>query len=349
MLALKRRRDARSLDHGTLEDMRRLAIKRVKAGETQRSVAESLEVHANTVSKWMQIYRAEGLKGIKSTKATGRPCKLTSAQGRKLFRIIVGKTPMQLNFGPALWTLPVVEDVIQKLFGIVLHKTTVWRMLRKLGLSPQKPVRRAFQQDQVEIVRWTTKEFPAIVAEAKRKQATLLFLDESAVHEDAAIGTTWGVVGETPVVRLSGARRRINVISAVSPRGRLWFRCYAHSLKADDFIEFLKALLRDIRGKVVIVTDRHPAHRAAKVRRFLADRENRISMHFLPGYAPELNPDEHVWSALKGLFRNDPLGPEQRIGDAVNQAMKVIARDKKWVRSFFGSKDVAYVREALGW
>ena len=349
MQSLKIRRDARSLDHGTLEEMRRLAVRRVEYGETMVAVAASLEVHANTVSKWMRAYRAEGAAGIASTKATGRPSKLSEKQKAKLFRVIVGKTPMQLNFGPALWTVPVVEDIIEKLFGVVLHKTTVWRLLRRLGLSPQKPVRRAFQQDEKEIVSWTTEEFPTIVAEAKRKQATLLFLDETAVHEDAAIGTTWGRRGKTPVVKLSGSRRRINVISAVSPRGRLWFRCYTHTLNAGTFEGFLRDLLRDVRGKVVLVMDRHPAHRAASVRRFLQEHEQRISVHFLPGYAPELNPDEHVWSALKGLFRRDPLGPEEPIRGAVHRAMTKIKEDREWVRSFFLSKSVTYVRQALGW
>jgi transposase len=329
--------------------MRRLAVKRVLAGESQCEVAESLDLHRNTVWNWMRAYRTNGFRGLASTKASGRPPKLTKTQTRRLFRIIVGKTPMQLNFGPALWTVSVVEDVIENLFCLVLHKTTVWRLLRRLGLSPQKPVRRAFQRDDMEIACWTSDEFPAIVAEAKRKQATLLFLDESAIHEDAAIGTTWGVRGETPVVRLSGTRRRINVISAVSPRGRLWFRCYSDSLTADKFVDFLAALLRDIRGKVVLILDRHPSHRAAKTRRYMNKRKERISAHFLPAYAPELNPDEHVWAAVKGLFRRDPLGPEQRIGTAVEQAMDVIKADKQWVKSFFGSKDVAYVREALGW
>jgi transposase len=349
VLSLKTRRDARSLDHGTLEEMRRLAVRRIESGESQREVAESLEVHPNTVSKWMVAYRTMGAAGIASTKASGRPPKLTKRQTAQLFRIIVGKTPMQLNFGSALWTLPVVEDVIEKLFGVVLHKTTVWRLLRRLGLSPQKPVKRAFQQDEQEIVRWTTEEFPAIVAKAKRKQATLLFLDETGVHEDAAIGTTWGRRGKTPVVRLSGTRRRINVISAVSPRGRLWFRCYTHKLNAQTFEEFLCALLRDVKGEIVLILDRHPAHRAASVRRFLQENKRRLSVHFLPGYAPELNPDEHVWSALKGLFRRDPLGPEEPIHQAVHRAMTRIKADRDWVRSFFKSKSVAYVREALGW
>jgi transposase len=349
MLSPMKKRDARSLDHRTLEEMRRLAVKRVLGGESQTSVASSLEVHEDTVGKWMRTVREDGEAGLASTTATGRPPTLSEREQTKLFRLIVGKTPSQLNFGPALWTLSVVSDLITKLFGKSLHVSNVSRLLHRLGLTPQKPVRRALQQDEEAIARWASEEFPGIVAEAKRKQAALLFADETGLREDAPIATTWGARGQTPVVRLSGTRRRINVISAVSPHGRLWFRCYKGNLNAPLFIEFLGALLKDIKKKIVLVLDGHPAHRAQIVTRFLRDHQDRISVHFLPAYAPELNPDEHVWSALKRLFRTDPLGPEESIQEAVTAVMEKIKRDRKWVKSFFEHPDVAYIKRALGW
>ena len=349
MLSLMKKRDARSLDHKTLEEMRRLAVKRVLAGESQADVGESIEVHRDTVNKWMRTLREEGETGLASTKASGRPPILVEREQKRLFRIIVGKTPTQLNFGPALWTLSVVGDLIEKLFRKKLHVSNISRLLHRLGLTPQKPARRAIQQDEQESLRWVREEFPAIVKEARRKQASLMFSDETGVREDAAIATTWGERGKTPVVKLSGTRRRINVISAVSPHGRLWFRCYRGNLNAALFIEFLEALLQDVRKKIVLVIDRHPAHRAASVLRFLREHQDRLSVHFLPAYAPELNPDEHVWSALKRLFRTDPLGPEEDIADAVGAVMQKIKRDPAWVKSFFKHPEVAYVKEALGW
>jgi transposase len=349
MLSLMKKRDARSLDHRTLEEMRRLAVKRVLGGESQAEVAGDIEVHHNTVNKWIRTLREEGEAGLASTKASGRPPTLAVKEQQRLFRIIVGKTPAQLNFGPALWTLSVVGDMIEKLFRKKLHVSNISRLLHRLGLTPQKPARRAIQQDEEEIHRWMREEFPAIVKEAQRKQASLLFADETGVREDAAIATTWGERGSTPIVKLSGTRRRINVISAVSPHGRLWFRCFSGNLNAALFIEFLEALLHDIRKKIVLVIDRHPAHRAASVLRFLREHQHRLSVHFLPAYAPELNPDEHAWSALKRLFRTDPLGADENIEDAVSAVMHKIQRDRSWVRSFFKHPEVAYVKEALRW
>jgi transposase len=329
--------------------MRRQAMLRIQAGEPLCAIAKDLQVHANTVSKWNRRFRRGGLRALASTKGTGRPTTLDGRQLARLKRIIVGKDPRQLNFGVALWTLPVIGDLVSKLFGVVLHQTTIARTLRKLGLTPQKPIRRAFQRDELEIWNWTKVEFPRIVRRAKRQQATLLFLDETGVHEDHAVGTTWGAKGRTPTVTVHGGRRRTNVISTISPRGRLWFRCFGGTLKAWRFVEFLQDLIRDVKDKIVLVLDRHPAHVAALTKRWLLEHKHRIEVHYLPGYAPELNPDEHVWAQLKGMFRWDVLGPQEQLEAAVGEAMSTIGKDRKLVKSFFRHPDVQYVRDALGW
>jgi transposase len=349
MLPLMKKRDARSLDHATLEEMRRLAVNRVLSGESQAEVARSLDVHADTVWKWLEVWRREGEAGLASTKATGRPTSLSVRQSERLRGIIVGKNPRQLNFGPALWSLPIIAELVERLFGVVLHQTTISRLLHRLGITPQKPVRRAFQRDDLECLRWMKEEFPGIVRAARRRQATLLFLDETGVHEDGPVGRTWAPRGKTPVVKVTGTRRRANVISAISPRGRLWFRCFSGTLTAPVFVEFLQALLEDFTKPIDVILDRHPAHRAAIVRRFLIEHRRRVRVHYLPGYAPDLNPDEHVWSRLKALFKSDPLEPDEDFGVVVEDTMRKMQRDTAMVKSFFDHPEVAYVKEALRW
>ena len=349
MLPVKTKRDARSLDHATLEEMRRLAVGRVLAGESQIAVGTSLQVHPHTVNKWTRRYRAYGKDGLASTKALGPSTKLTDKQLKVLRRLIVGKEPRQLNFGPALWSLPIIADLIECLFEVVLHKTTISRMLHRLGITPQRPTRRAFQRDEHEVRHWIESEFPAVVREARRLQGTLLFLDETGVQEDAAVGTTWGQRGRTPVVETSGTRRRINAISAISPRGRMWFRCYKGNLDAPRFVHFLEGLLHDLTKPLVVVLDRHPAHRAAVVRRFLQANRARIRVHYLPGYAPDLNPDEHVWTMLKSMFRRAPLRAGEDFDGVVHETLETIRQDRAAVRRFFDHPEVAYVKAALKW
>ncbi len=348
-MKVKAARDARSLDHAALEEMRRLAVKRYLGGERQGEIARSLEVNIRSVSKWVAWYRDGGSEALASTKGTGRPTALTEKEMKRLRRIVIGKTPLQLNFGSALWSLPILQDVIADLFDKVLHLTTIARLLNRLGLTPQRPTRQAFQRDEEECRRWATEQFPGIVKRARRKQATLLFSDETGVHENAPVGTTWAERGERPVVRVSGSRRRINVISFISPRGRLWFRCFKGNLNSPRFIEFLGNLLHDIRGYIVLVLDKHPAHVASATRRWLQEHRHRIEVHFLPSYAPDMNPDEHVWGYLKQMFRRSPLRQDESFETAVSETMNEIASDRSLVRGFFSHPDVAYVKAALHW
>jgi transposase len=348
-MLLTEKRDGRSLDHQTLEEMRRVAVARVLAGESQTDVARMLMLDRTTVVRWMMTYRAEGEEGLAAKPVPGRSPTLDGKQQAKLRAIIVGKNPRQLGFGMALWTVRLIAQVIEREFGVVLHETTVSRMLHRMGLVPRKPIKRAFSRDVEECREWAQVVFPTIVREVRRKQAILLFLDESGVHEDAPIGTTWSEKGKRPVVQVTGKRNRTNVISAIAPRGRLWFRCFQGTLTSARFIEFLEALLHDFRGKIVIVTDKHPAHVAAATRRHLAERSDRLALHFLPGYAPDMNPDEHVWSYLKGLFRTQPIDEGEKLAEVVEATMEEIAKDKALVRSFFHHPSVAYVKEALGW
>lgn len=342
-------RDARSLPHSTLEEMRRLAVRRVLAGETQVAVSASIEVHRRTVCKWMAWRRAKGEAALASRRSSGRPPALSQEEVARLRGIIVGKNPLQLNFGTALWTLPILQQLIASKFAKALHATTIGRLLHRIGLTPQKPTRRAFQRDDLECERWATEQFPAIVRRAKQMQASLLFVDEAGVHETAPVGTTWGERGRRPVVRVSGSRRKINVISAISPRGRFWFRCFKGMLNSPKFIEFLEAMLHDLRGRVILVLDRHPAHTAAATRRFFLANANRLEVHFLPAYAPDMNPDEHVWAHLKGMFRWSPLQQGESLDDSVAEAMTEIASDRALLRSFFKHPEVAYVKAALKW
>lgn len=343
------KRDARSLDHATLEEMRRLAVRRVVEGETQEAVAQSVQVHRCTVAKWMRAYRGLGDRGLAARKAPGRPPTLSGRQQQRLRRLIITYDPRQLRFPFALWTLPLVGELVEREFGVVLHATTIARLLHRLGLSPQRPLRRAFARDDEACRRWAQEEFPALVRAVRRRQATLLFGDEAGVHEDGPIARTWGARGQRPVVRVTGQRARVNVISAISPRGRLWFRCFEGTLTAPRFIAFLTALLHDVRGSIDLVLDKHPAHVAAATRRFLRHHRARLRVHFLPSYAPDLNPDEHVWAHLKALFRKEPIVPGEKLRPAVEEAMQEIQTDRRLVRRFFDHPDVAYVKKALHW
>jgi transposase len=212
---------------------------------------------------------------------------------------VVGNDPRQLRFAFALWTRAMVRELIGREFGVRLSEVSVGRLLGKLGLSPQRPLYRADQQNPEAVARWKAEDYPQLRAEAAEVGATIWFADEAGVRSDDHAGTTWAPVGRTPVVATTGDRFAVNLISAVTAKGALRFAAYDGHLNAPTFIDFCRRLLHDAPGRVVLVLDGHPVHRANAVKQFAASTDGQLSLFFLPGYAPELNPDEWVWKHVK--------------------------------------------------
>ena len=317
----------------------------MSAGESQVSVARTLGVTPDAVCRWVRKVRAGGVGALAARRAPGRKPALTEKQEARLFKLVAEKTPRQLTFSFALWTIPLVGQLVERLFGVALHKSTLGRLLKRLGFSPQRPRRRAFERDEAACQEWTTQTFPRILKDVRRLRGMLLFLDECGVHENGPLARTWAPRGKRPVVRASGKRTRINVISAVSPRGRLWFRCFRGNLNGARFIGFLRDLLHDIPGRITLVLDRHPAHVAAMTRRFLQVAP-RLTIHYLPAYAPDLNPDEYVWGKLKGHFRRTPLAIGESLDDVVSKRMTALAEDRHGLVKLLHHPDLAYIRQA---
>ena len=290
--------------------------------------------------------RRAGSGALASTKATGRPPKLTDRQKRQIFRWINGKDPRQYGFDFGLWTRRIVSELVRRKFGVHLGVTAVGRVLQELGITPQKPLRRAYERDPEAIERWKTDVFPALRARARKRGAKIFFLDEAGVRSDQVLGRTWAPRGKTPEVPTSGQRQSVNAISAVNPRGDFWYEVYTERLNRQSFLRLLTNFLRRRRDRVFLVLDKHPAHIARDVAAFVQSKKGRLEFHFLPGYAPELNPDEFVWNHLKlnGVSKK-PLRRGESLRRRVVADLGNLKRDRRRLRSIFQAPSVAYVTD----
>ena len=260
-----RENDGRKLDHQTLEVLRLRAVDQVDQGADPREVARTLGMHEHTVYGWLAKLRDGGRDALRAKPVPGRPPKLTSEQTDQVFEWVTGNDPRQLAFDFALWTRDMVRELIRREFGIAMSASAVGRLLHRHGLSPQRPLWRAWQADAEKVAAWKDTEYPAIAKQAKKQGATVYFLDEAGIRSDHHAGTTWGKVGSTPVVKTTGARHSLNMISAVTAQGKLRFSTFTGGFNAGKFIEFCKKLLHDADGPVFLIVDGHPAHRAKKV------------------------------------------------------------------------------------
>jgi len=342
------KRDGRTLGHATLETIRKMAVERVRDGERASDVIASYGFHRCTIYGWLKAARGrgKGLKALAARPATGRPRTLTAAQERQVFRWINGKNPMQYGFDFGLWTRQIVRELITQRFGVQLSLTSIGSLLARQGLTPQKPLQRAYQRDPEAIERWQRQTYPAIARRARREQAEIYFWDESGFRADAVQGTTWAAKAQTPVGAVPGQRQRISAASAVSSKGAFWFATYPGALTAALFVDLLRRLMRGRRKPLHLILDGLPAHKTRAVKDYAAGLNGKLTLYYLPGYAPDLNPDELVWSHAKraGNARR-PLQKGERLAARITAQLADIRSRPALVRSFFKHPSVAYISD----
>lgn len=339
--------DGRKLSHAALEEIRIRAVKRVEAGESPEVVIEALGFHRSAIYKWIALYREGGVEALKARKAAGPAPKLDGKQLRHLYQIILSNHPLQLGFEFALWTRAMIRDVIRDQFGVRLSDVSVGRLLRKLGLSPQRPLRRAYQRDEAKVEAWRKQAYPEIQKLAKKQGATIYFGDEASIRSDTHSGRTWAPTGETPVVETTGARFSINMVSAVSAQGLLRFMTFEGRMNADRFIEFLRRLTYRATTPIFLILDGHPVHKSKRVKDYVASTEGRLRLFILPPYSPHLNPDEWVWNWLKRhkVGKARVSGPDQ-FRTQIDRYLRSLQKLPALIRGFFGDHNLAYITQA---
>jgi len=343
--AVKLKSDGRKMSHEQSEYIRIQAVKAVRInGSSPEEVIKTFGLHRANIYKWLKKYDKEGLDGLKSTRAKGPQAKLTSVQKHRLKKMIL-KNPLQLklDFEYALWTVEMIRTLILLKFKVNYTTAHVHNILIELKLSNQRPIERAYQQDPQKVEKWLSKEYKMIKREAKKEGREIYFEDEAGFHETASYGKTWSSKGQTPIIRSTGARTKVNCISAISSKGKLHYMIFEKNFNAKVFIEFLERLMYNRKKKITLIVDGHNAHNTKAVQKYVASLNGRLKIYFLPPYSPELNPDELVWNNAKQKAAKKKYNRYGKsFGDIVNDVMTDIQRNISLLKSFFLQPDVAY-------
>ena len=326
------------------KEERILAVQLIESGRKIDEVVDIMGVGRTTVLEWWRKYREGGLVELSAKFASGRPTTLTDRQMLELRALLLGNDPRQFSLGFSLWTRSLVGELIRLRFKVTLSEVTVGRILKKLGMSAQRPLYRAYQQNPERVQAWKQKTYPRIRGEAAACGGIILFADEAAVRTDFHAGTTWGAIGQTPVVTATGERKTIMMVSAVGTRGQLRFHLHEGSFRAAHFIEFCKSLLQDFSEPIFLVVDGSSVHTAKEVKDFVESTEGRLRLFFLPPYSPELNPDEWVWKNIK----HDKIGrsavrSRNELQAAARSALASLQKMPHVIRSFFLDQNLAYI------
>jgi len=276
--------DARKISTEEQHLIRKLTVQRVFDGESAAEVTRSFGLGNKTIFTWLKVAREKGLDELAPKARTGRNRMLSPLEEQEVKHWIVGGEPRQYGFEFGLWTRQIVAELIKEKFIIDMSLSGVGKLLRRLGLTPQKPLRRAYERDDQAVKEWIATVYPRVKKIAKKTGATIFWLDEASIRSDDALKRTWGKKGKTPVVKTSGQRQSINAISALSNKGGFWYHVYKGKFTGDKCVECFKLFLKNRKPPVIFIVDGHPVHKSKKVMKYIESLEGKLKIVFLPPY-----------------------------------------------------------------
>lgn len=344
--------DARLLAPNTQDYLRQQAVRLRQQGKRFVDIASYLGVHRNTVSEWWWQYQEMGevaLQQQQRGRKVGAGRTLTQEQEDRLQAFMQGHFPEDLAIDSALWTRRAVQELIEQQCEIVMPLRTVGLYLWRWGYSPQKPLKRAYEQNPTAVEVWLERTYPLIEQRAKREGAEIAWGDESGLRSDAQVGRGYAPIGETPEIHLSQKKRvRVNFIASLSNQGNVRFMLYTSKLTEAVFLTFLKRLIAKRERKLFWIVDRHPVHRGGRVQQWLAAHKEQIELFLLPSYSPELNPTEYLNGDVKqGVHSKPPTRNlaqlKQRLISHLSKLQKLPSR----IRKYFEHPFIAYAANKM--
>jgi transposase len=338
--------NAKRLSPNEQYQIRKGIIRLMKAGKKPAQIVEILDVSLRHVYNTQTAYENGGIVGIKPKKRgrrTGAKRTLRPEQEKEIQKIIVDKTPEQLLFKECMWTRANIRSLILRVYKIDMPLSTLGYYLERWGFSVQRPTKRAYKQDEAQVKDWVESEFPGISERAKAENAEIFFGDETGLQNQATLLRGYAPIGQTPVVKTEAKHIRINMLSAISNRGKLRFVLYKDNMNAGKLIDFLRRLAHDGKKKVFLILDNLRVHHAKKVTAWLEKHKAEIEVFYLPPYAPEYNPDELLNSDLKrGIGKRPSPRSDEELKHNVRSHLKSVQLKPDKIRGFFGSKTTAY-------
>jgi transposase len=338
--------DARTLKPEVQEQLRKQAIHLRQKGHSVEQIAAILDVNSRTVYRWWQLYRRGGVKSIR-IRRRGRPTgacrRLTVEQEKQIQRLIRDKQPDQMKLPFALWSRIAVQQLIQQLWAMRMPIRTVGEYLKRWGFTPQKPFRRAYEQNPKLVKQWLEEQYPGIARRAKQEDAEIQWADETGLCNGSYYGRSYAPRGQTPAIRLPARPQRINLISTVTNQGKVRFMVYRDTMTAQTMIRFMRRLVKDVGRKVFLIVDNLRVHHSKLVREWLEEHRKQIEVFYLPSYSPELNPDEYLNCDLKvGVHTGVPATSKSELARKAVGHLRMLQKRPARVAKYFKHPKIAY-------
>jgi len=329
--------DARLIPDETMSYLRKIAVRAVREFDySPEDVVKIMGFSRSCMYDWLNRFDMLGYDGLETQKAPGAPRIITKEMDEWLKEIILELTPEDFGYDTHLWTCQILAELLLTHYGVCVTSETVNHHLRKMNLTYQKPGYVSAEQDAAAVKQFLDVKFPKIQSFANAIGADIGFEDEASVDLRDHYGKTWGTCGETPKVAVTGGRGRFNILSVVTAKGKLNYHVTEKKIDSEEYILFLKQLLKKRERPLILIVDRASFHTSKAVRKFVARNRHKIRIYLLPAYSPELNPDEHVWEEIKDKrLGRQTIKNKKELKKRLHSALKSLQKRTDRIISFF--------------
>jgi len=338
--------DGRRLSPDAQHERRKQVLRLHKGGHSRSEIARMTGLSYPGVTDILKRFETSGADALKPRqrgRRLGAQRRLSAEQERHVRRLICDKRPEQLKMVFALWNRGAVSQLITQEFGVELPVRTVGEYLKRWGFTPQKPIKRAYEQSPEAVQKWLDESYPAIARRAKEEDAEVHWGDETALVNTDVRGRGYAPKGRTPVAYAPAKREKLSMISTVTNQGKTRWMIVDGRFDADRLIEFLEALVKDANKKVFLILDNLRVHHSHPVKDWLAARKAQIEVFYLPSYSPELNPDERLNADLKyGIASKVSVRSKSKLQAVANDHMILLSNSPERVRTYFEDPRVKY-------
>ncbi len=339
--------DARKQSREVLHERRKQVIRLHRKGMPVMQIVEHSGLSWYAVNRAITLYATSGAAALKPGvrgKRPGSRRSLSEPQERTIQQIICDQRPEQLKMEFALWNRAAVTQLVERECGVKLSVRGVGNYLKRWGFTPQKPIKKAYEQRPEAVQAWLDDEYPAIEQRAKSEGAEIHWGDETAVVNTDVRGRCYAPAGKTPVTfAVGGTRQKLSMIATVTNQGTTRWMIIDEAFNSDKLIAFLEALIKDAGKKVFLILDNLRVHHSKPVKAWAEAHQDKIALFYLPSYSPELNPEERLNADLKqALYTKVPVRTKAKLKAAATEHMQTLEKSPERVKKFFQDARVKY-------
>jgi transposase len=336
--------DGRKIPDDVMYYIRVMAVHAIRVlGQSPEVIAKAYNFNRACIYRWLKQYDGGGFAALESEMPAGAQPLVTREMDEWLRQRVLKQNPVDFGYDTNLWTCEILAELLKKEFGVTVSDSAVRLHLKSLGLTSQKPEYQDAERDDREIEYFLNVKFPTIQRLAEKLGADIGFQDESGVGIMTRHGKTWGLRGDTPVIKASMKRGGYNVMSVITVEGEMRYSVKDGNINGEAFVEFLKHLIQDRKRPLILLVDHATFHGSKLVRDFVSAHRTKLRIFFLPKRAPEMNPDEQVWNEIKtNRIGKQPVKDKKDLKKRLYSALGSLQKKTKRILSFFQLPDTRY-------